>query len=70
MGRVMSRIGGGVCDFKYSEEAVSIAAMTQIQNVFVTPSGQKHASVSRGHGLMSRIRGWGVISSVQKKLLP
>lgn len=31
-------------DFQCSEEAVTIAAMTQIQNVFVSPSGQKHAS--------------------------
>ena len=33
-------------DFQCSEEAVTIAAMTQIQNVFVTQSVQKHASVS------------------------
>ena len=34
-------------EFQCSEEAVTIAAMTQIQNVFVSPSGQRHASVSK-----------------------
>ena len=34
-------------EFQCSEEAVTVAAMSQIQNVFVTPSGQKHASVSK-----------------------
>ena len=28
-------------DFQCSEEAVTIAAMTKIQDVLVTPSGQK-----------------------------
>ncbi|KAL4234591.1 ATP-dependent RNA helicase [Mactra antiquata] len=31
-------------DYGCSEEMVTIAAMSQIQNVFVSPSGQKHAS--------------------------
>ena len=29
-----------------SEEVITVAAMTQIQNVFVTPSGQKSSAVS------------------------
>lgn len=35
-----------VGEFGCSEEAVTIAAMSQIQNVFVSPTGQKHTSVS------------------------
>lgn len=33
-------------EFQCSEEAVIIAAMTQIQNVFITPLGEKFAAVS------------------------
>ena len=35
-----------VGDFGCSEEAMIVAAMSQIQNVFVTPTGQKSSSVS------------------------
>lgn len=33
-------------EFQCSEEAVIIAAITQIQNVFITPMGEKSAAVS------------------------
>ena len=33
--------------FGCSEEAITVCAMTQIQNVFVTPSGKKKEMVSR-----------------------
>lgn len=38
-------------DFGCSEEAIIVCAMTQIQNVFITPSDKKVASVS-GFGML------------------
>lgn len=38
-------------DFGCSEEALIVCAMTQIQNVFITPSDKKVASVS-GFGML------------------
>ena len=39
-------------EFGCSEEALIVCAMTQIQNVFVTPSGKKVTAVSAAHFLI------------------
>ena len=44
--RVLCCVSLGAGEYECSQEALTVAALTQIQNIFITPSGKRKAAVS------------------------